>query len=206
MSLETAKSIKAIIQPNAQLAQLALPSVRAMSLGEIDILLTETSLGNVCLRMRALVMSTLSVPCYGGRTFHRDNHIVDCATTSIVTLHGGRFSIKMSHISPPPMPPPYITFDPKLANVVAPVPSEPEVPQNSVPQSPPTPSTLPPKQSETTVLVKEKTSIRLQRWSFFHNDGMVMFFFPRHHCHRWFFNGFIIPGPSPLNVFLQINH
>ena len=159
MSLETAKSIKAIIQPNAQLAQLALPSVRAMSLGEIDILLTETSLGNVCLRMRALVMSTLSVPCYGGRTFHRDNHIVDCAKTSIVTLHGGRFSIKMSHISPPPMPPPYITFDPKLANVVAPVPSEPEVPQNSVPQSPPTPSTLPPKQSETTVLVKEKTSI-----------------------------------------------
>ena len=50
MSLETAKSIKAIIQPNAQLAQLALPSVRAMSLGEIDILLTETSLGNACLR------------------------------------------------------------------------------------------------------------------------------------------------------------
>ena len=34
---------------------------------------------------------------------------------------------------------------------------------------------------------------RLQRWSFFYHDGMVMFFVPRHHCHRWFFNGFIIP-------------
>ena len=41
--------------------------------------------------------------------------------------------------------------------------------------------------------------IFLWRW-----DGNV--FFPRHHCHRWFFNGFTIPGPSPLNVFLQINH
>ena len=30
-----------------------------------------------------------------------------------------------------------------------------------------------------------------------------MFFFPRHHCHRWFFNGFIIPGTSPLNVFYR---
>ena len=30
-----------------------------------------------------------------------------------------------------------------------------------------------------------------------------MFFFPRHHCHRWFFNGFTSPGPSPLNVFYR---
>ena len=38
--------------------------------------------------------------------------------------------------------------------------------------------------------------IFLERW-----DGNV--FFPRHHCHRWFFNGFTIPGPSPLNVFFS---
>ena len=39
----------------------------------------------------------------------------------------------------------------------------------------------------------------LWRW-----DGNV--FFPRHHCHRWVFNGLTIPGPSTLNVFLQINN
>ena len=33
-----------------------------------------------------------------------------------------------------------------------------------------------------------------------------MLFFSRNHSHQWFFNGFTIPGPSPLNVFLQINH
>ena len=44
------------------------------------------------------------------------------------------------------------------------------------------------------------------------NDGHFFetmgwsFFFPRHHCHQWFFNGFTSPGPSPLNVFLLINH
>ena len=42
--------------------------------------------------------------------------------------------------------------------------------------------------------------------NFFYSDGMVMFFFPRHHCHRWFFNGFTTPSPSPLNVYLKINH
>ena len=156
ISLQTINSLKAIIQPNGQLAQLAIPSVRAKSLGEIDILVTETTLGNVCLRLRALVMPTLSVPCYGGRTFHRDNHIVDCASTSTVTLHGGRFTIKMSHISPPPQPPPSMTVDPKLANAVTAEPPEPGTTQaQAASQSPP----APPRQLETTVLVKEKTSI-----------------------------------------------
>ena len=44
--------------------------------------------------------------------------------------------------------------------------------------------------------VPKKTIIRY--------DGNV--FFSRRHCHRWFFNGFTIPGPSPLNVFFKINH
>ena len=38
--------------------------------------------------------------------------------------------------------------------------------------------------------------IFLERW-----DGNV--FFQRNHCHRWFFNGFTIPAPSPLNVFYR---
>ena len=42
-----------------------------------------------------------------------------------------------------------------------------------------------------------------------HNDGQFframewLMFFLGHHCHQWFFNGFTIPGPSPLNVFYR---
>ena len=43
---------------------------------------------------------------------------------------------------------------------------------------------------------------RLQRWSFFYDDGMVMFFSQGTIA----INGFTIPGPSPLNDFLHINH
>ena len=136
------------MSPNAQLAQLAIPSVREKSLGEIDIIITETSTGNVCLRLRALVMATLSVPCYGGRTFHRDNHIIDCATTSTVSLHGGRFTIQLDHVGPPAMPPPSLTVNPQSS------PSKALQPPASAMAAFP-PSQLIAK----TVLIPEKTSI-----------------------------------------------
>ena len=71
------RMLKVPLYPNGQLAQLALPHIRAASLGEIDIVAIEASTNRVCLRLRALVMPELSVPCYGGRTFERDNGIVD---------------------------------------------------------------------------------------------------------------------------------
>ena len=51
-----------------------------------------------------------------------------------------------------------------------------------------------------------------RRWGLDFDDGHFLWrwdgnvFFPRHHCHRWVFNGLTIPGPSTLNVFLQINN
>ena len=77
MSLELARALGVRIKPNGQLANLAVPAKRAKSLGEIDVIVVEASTNNVCLRLRALVMPSLSVPCYGGRTFERDNGIVD---------------------------------------------------------------------------------------------------------------------------------
>ena len=85
------KSLGIPILPNGQLAQLAIPSARAASMGEVDFLVIEASTANAVLRLRALVMPTLSVPCYGGRTFHHDNTIVDDVDTLSVTLHGGLF-------------------------------------------------------------------------------------------------------------------
>lgn len=151
ISLQTVKSLQATIQPNAQLAQLAIPSVRAKSLGEIDIIVTETSLGNVCLRLRALVMPDLSVPCYGGRTFHRDNHILDCAATSTVTLHGGRFTVKLTHTCPPPMPPPSMTVTEETTGAVMTL-------QSNQPPLPAQPQPSPAHQ-ESTVLIKARSSI-----------------------------------------------
>ena len=69
------------VKPNGQLAQLAIPSARAVSMGEVDFLLIEASTASAVLRLRALVMPSLSVPCYGGRTFKFDNDIVDYCVT-----------------------------------------------------------------------------------------------------------------------------
>ena len=64
------------------------------------------------LRLRALVMPTLAVACFGGRTFEHDNHMVDDVTTSTVTLHGGKFAIKgSSYTLPRAHPPPQLTTD-----------------------------------------------------------------------------------------------
>lgn len=121
------KSLGVTIRPNGQLAQLAIPSARAASMGEVDFLVIESSTGNAVLRLRALVMPTLSVPCYGGRTFHRDNGIVDDVNSLSVTLHDGRFKINLSDkIGPLParQPPPYLTVQPSAAGqaVISPAP------------------------------------------------------------------------------------
>ena len=109
------KMLKVPLYPNGQLAQLALPHIRAASLGEIDIVAIEASTNRVCLRLRALVMPELSVPCYGGRNFERDNGIVDNVNTMTVTLHDGRFTIDLSEKIgplPSPKPPPSLTVQP----------------------------------------------------------------------------------------------
>ena len=51
--------------------------------------------------------------------------------------------------------------------------------------------------------VPQSYLIRLQRWSFFHNDGMVMKFFWGFHCYQRFFNGFATTELLPLNVFFH---
>ena len=49
------------------------------------------------------------------------------------------------------------------------------------------------------------TQLDLDDGHFFSMMGWWCYFL-RHHCHRWVFNGLTIPGPSTLNVFLQINN
>ena len=61
------------IHPNNQLVALADGTTKKSSLGEID---TSVSISGHKLRLRALVMKHLHVPCFGGTTFHRDNKIV----------------------------------------------------------------------------------------------------------------------------------
>jgi hypothetical protein len=101
--------------PNNQLAMLADKIHRLRSLGEIDVLITETETNNVVLRLRALVVENLNVPCYGGQTFHLDNGIVDDVTRSSISLHNGKFQIhqqnKYGHLVP--HPPPYLTLSGK---------------------------------------------------------------------------------------------
>ena len=180
MSLSLVKKLKVPIGPNGQLAQLAIPKVRAASLGEVDIVAIEASTNRVCLRLRALVMPSLSVPCYGGRTFERDNGIVDDVNTLKVTLHDGRFAIDLSEKIgplPSPKPPPFLTVQTeptlsglaqpqdKAVQVSFPLPSPPQPlsPPSSSPALPsvlpePTPSP-PPSKSCTPVLMKEKAHI-----------------------------------------------
>ena len=115
IEISLVRSLGVTIKPNGQLAQLAIPSARAVSMGEVDFLVIESSTGNVVLRLRALVMPTLSVPCYGGRTFHHDNGIVDDVNSLSVTFHGGLFKINLSDKIgplPAPKPPPYLTVQP----------------------------------------------------------------------------------------------
>ena len=82
MTLALAKALGLQIFPNGSLAQLADPEHRMSSLGEVDFTVTEGSTKHVQLRIRALVMPRLAVPCYGGQTFHNDNDLVPNISTS----------------------------------------------------------------------------------------------------------------------------
>lgn len=143
--------------PNGQLAQLALPAIRATSLGEINIVvIIQTSTNKVYLRLRALVMPALSVPCYGGRTFERDNGICDNVNTMMVTLHGGLFTVDLSDtIGPLPLPQP----PPVLIVSSATVTTESSQPKLEEPPRPSQDQALSPSQVCTPVLMKTKTSL-----------------------------------------------
>ena len=119
IEISLVRSLGVTIRPNGQLAQLAIPSARAASMGEVDFLAIESSTGRAVLRLRALVMPTLSVPCYGGRTFHHDNGIVDDVNSLTVTMHHGLYKVDLSEkIGPLPaaQPPPYLTVQPAAAS------------------------------------------------------------------------------------------
>ena len=106
ITLKLAKELGLQICPNGSLAQLADPEHRMSSLGEVDFTVTEGSTEHVQLRIRALVMPRLAVPCYGGQTFHLDNDLVPNIKTSSITAHGGRFTFTIGPLGgPPPVPP-----------------------------------------------------------------------------------------------------
>ena len=81
------------IQPNGQMASLADSRHSIKSLGEVNCIVTEKSTGKALLRIRALIMRNLAVPCYGGQTFQLDNSACADISTSTISLHGGRFLI-----------------------------------------------------------------------------------------------------------------
>jgi len=95
MTARLAKALRLKILPNGQLAALAIPSVRAQSMGEVDFLAIEQTTGEAVVRMRALVLPKLSVECFGGTTFHLDNDAAANIKTNKVSLHDGRFQIDL---------------------------------------------------------------------------------------------------------------
>ena len=80
--------------PNDQLALLADQKTRMASLGEVDFIV---SLGNIVLRIRALVMKNLQADCFGGTTFHADNDIQARIKTGEVRIHD-KFVVHQSNV------------------------------------------------------------------------------------------------------------
>ena len=120
------------IRPNGQLATLADPRYQVRSAGEVDFIVTETTTGKALLRVRALVMEKLAVDCYGGTTFHLDNHLVPDITSSLITAHGGLFVFNVpphgQHPSPPPSP--SAASDPFILSTLVPTESTPPTPNS----------------------------------------------------------------------------
>ena len=99
-------------QPNAQLASLADSRYSIKSLGEVNFIVTEKTTGKALLRIRALIMKNLAVPCYGGQTFHLDNSAYADISTVTISLHSGRFLIYQGpYTGPPAQPPPMQSVD-----------------------------------------------------------------------------------------------
>ena len=112
MSKQLCVSLGLEIRPNGQLATLADPQYSVKSVGEVDFVVTECTSGTALLRVRALVLEKLAVPCYGGTTFHLDNHLVPDITTSTIWAHGFRFAFQIPPHNQQAMPPPSISTDP----------------------------------------------------------------------------------------------
>ena len=101
--LSEVKRLAIEVFPNDQLALLADQKTRMASLGEVDFTVT---LGNIMLRVRALVMKNLQADCFGGTTFHADNDIEARIKTGEIKIHG-KFVIKQSNpVSALPLYPP----------------------------------------------------------------------------------------------------
>ena len=117
---DIALKFKLPIKSNGQLALLADKKTRLRSLGEIDIIVTETTTQNVVLRLRALVVLDLGVDCYGGQTFHLDNGIVDNITLRTISFHHGNYVIEQptKHV-PIAYPPPYLSITERDASLRA---------------------------------------------------------------------------------------
>ena len=99
-------------QPNAQLASLADSRYSIKSLGEVNFIVTEKTTGKALLRIRALIMKNLAVPCYGGQTFQLDNSAYADISTVTISLHSGRFLINQGpYTGPPAQPPPVQSVD-----------------------------------------------------------------------------------------------
>ena len=110
---DTVKRLGIPIQPNNQTAQLADEITRMKSLGEIDCVIYTTE--KICLRLRALVLSQIGADCYGGLTFHKDNHLVADIVEGTVTCHGGKYTLHLERdqrTSGPSYPPPSLTAGP----------------------------------------------------------------------------------------------
>ena len=138
MSKQLCISLGLEIRPNGQLATLADPQYRVKSVGEVDFVVTECTSGTALLRVRALVLEKLAVPCYGGTTFHLDNHLVPDITTSTIWAHGFRFAFQIPPHNQHAMPPPSISTDPFVCS--APPSSKPPTKPSQV-DACPTPAT-----------------------------------------------------------------
>ena len=88
--LDKVLSLSLTVHPNNQLALLADQKTRMASLGEVDYIVT---LGNIQMRLRALVMKNLQAPCFGGTTFHADNNIQAIVKTGKIIIHG-KYSVE----------------------------------------------------------------------------------------------------------------
>ena len=69
MRVDLARALGLKFKPNGQLASLADSRYRIKSLGEVNFIVTEVSTGKVLLRIRALIMENLAVPCYGAVSY-----------------------------------------------------------------------------------------------------------------------------------------
>ena len=104
LQLDTAQRLDLTIAPNHQLALLADQQTRMASLGEVDFIV---SMGQINMRVRALIMKNLQAECFGGTTFHADNDIETRIKSGKISIHG-RYLVDQSnpytamHSNPPP--------------------------------------------------------------------------------------------------------